>query len=74
MCTYNTISSHTDHFEIQEKESGESLLTCKSVSISAIQYLAYNKRMTRIDIRMYKQYSKNSIIHTGINQVQLYIL
>ena len=28
MCTYNTISSHTDHFEIQKKkDSEESLLT-----------------------------------------------
>ena len=27
MCTYNTISSHTDHFEIQKKYSEESLLT-----------------------------------------------
>ena len=27
MCTYNTISSHTDLFEIQERDSEESLLT-----------------------------------------------
>ena len=27
MCTYNTISSHTDHFEIQKRDSGESFLT-----------------------------------------------
>ena len=27
MCTYNTISSHTDHFEIQKRDSEESLLT-----------------------------------------------
>ena len=27
MCTYNAISSHTDHFEIQKKDSEESLLT-----------------------------------------------
>ena len=27
MCTYNTINSHTDHFEIQKRDSEESLLT-----------------------------------------------
>ena len=27
MCTYNTISSHTGHFEIQKRDSEESLLT-----------------------------------------------
>ena len=27
MCIYNTISSHTDHFELQKKDSEESLLT-----------------------------------------------
>ena len=27
MCTYNTISSPTDHFRIQEMDSEESLLT-----------------------------------------------
>ena len=27
MCTYNAISSHTDHFEIQKMDSEESLLT-----------------------------------------------
>ena len=27
MCTYTTISSHTDHFEIQKRDSEESLLT-----------------------------------------------
>ena len=27
MCTYNAISSHTDHFEIQKGDSEESLLT-----------------------------------------------
>ena len=27
MCTYNAISSHKDHFEIQKKDSEESLLT-----------------------------------------------
>ena len=27
MCTYNAISSHTDHFKIQKRDSEESLLT-----------------------------------------------
>ena len=27
MCTYNAISSHTDHFEIQKRDSEKSLLT-----------------------------------------------
>ena len=27
MCTYNTISSHADNFEIQKRDSEESLLT-----------------------------------------------
>ena len=27
MCTYNPRSSHTDHFEIQKRDSEESLLT-----------------------------------------------
>ena len=27
MCTYKAISSHTDHFEIQKRDSEESLLT-----------------------------------------------
>ena len=27
MCTYNAISSHIDHFEIQKRDSEESLLT-----------------------------------------------
>ena len=34
MCTYNAISSHTDHFEIQKRDSEEikSIDFCKSVS------------------------------------------
>ena len=27
MCTYNAKSSHTDHYEIQKRDSEESLLT-----------------------------------------------
>ena len=27
MCTYNEISSHTDHYEVQKRDSEESLLT-----------------------------------------------
>ena len=27
MCTYNAISSHTDHYEIQKRDTEESLLT-----------------------------------------------
>ena len=27
MCTYDAISSHTDHFEMQKRDSEESLLT-----------------------------------------------
>ena len=27
MCTYNTISSHTDHFKIQKRDAEENLLT-----------------------------------------------
>ena len=27
MCTYNATSLHTDHFEIQKRDSEESLLT-----------------------------------------------
>ena len=27
MCTNNTLSSHTDHFEMQKKDSEESLLS-----------------------------------------------
>ena len=27
MCTYNTLSSHTDHFEIQKRDSEENLFT-----------------------------------------------
>ena len=27
MCTYNAINSHTDHYEIQKRDSEESLLT-----------------------------------------------
>ena len=27
MCTYNAISLHTDHYEIQKRDSEESLLT-----------------------------------------------
>ena len=42
MCTHNTISSHTDHFEIQKRDSDESLLTFAnlfpSYSILEIQY------------------------------------
>ena len=41
MCTYNAISSHTDHFEIQKRGSEESLLTFvnlfPSYSILAVQ-------------------------------------
>ena len=34
MCTYYyTISSHTDHFGIQKRDSEENLLTCKYVSL-----------------------------------------
>ena len=45
MCTYNAISSHTDHFEIEKRDSEESLLTFvnlfPSYSILEIQY-TYN--------------------------------
>ena len=27
MCTYNTISSHTDHFETQKRDPEDSLVT-----------------------------------------------
>ena len=41
MCTYNAISSHTDHYEIQKRDSEESLLTFvnlfRSYSILEIQ-------------------------------------
>ena len=37
MCTYNAISSQTDHFEIQERDSEESLFTFKfSKSVSQL--------------------------------------
>ena len=42
MCTYNTRSSHTNHFEIQKRDSEEILLTFvnlfPSYSILKIQY------------------------------------
>ena len=49
MCTYNAISSHTDHFEIQKRDSEESLLTfvnlfprnskqCSASSLTVIEY------------------------------------
>ena len=34
MCTYNAISSHTDHFEIQKMDSEESLLTFVNLLLS----------------------------------------
>ena len=34
MCTYNAISSHTDHFEIQKRDSEESLLTFVNLFLS----------------------------------------
>ena len=33
MCTYNAISSHTDHYEIQKRDSEESLLTFVNVQL-----------------------------------------
>ena len=36
MCTYNAISSHTDHFEIQKRDSEESLLTFVNLSFSKL--------------------------------------
>ena len=40
MCTYNAISSHTDHFEIQKRDSEESLLTFVNLFPHLIWYLS----------------------------------
>ena len=46
MCTYTTINSHTDHFEIQKRDSEESILTfvnlfCSILCRQGIQYAAF---------------------------------
>ena len=40
MCTYNTILSNTDHFEIQKRDSEESLLTFVK-SVFQFRYLYF---------------------------------
>ena len=39
MCTYNTISSHTDHFEIQKRDSEDSLLTFVNLFPTSVMLL-----------------------------------
>ena len=36
MCTYNTISSYTDHFEIQKRDSEESLLIFVNLAFTTV--------------------------------------
>ena len=43
MCTYNAISSHTDHYELQKRDSEESLLTFVNLFPS---YNVFNIRNT----------------------------
>ena len=45
MCTYNAISSHTDHFEIHKRDSEESVLTFVNLFPSN---LIINLKMTNI--------------------------
>ena len=40
MCTYNAMSYHTDHFEIQKRDLEESLLTV--VHLITIHQIPYN--------------------------------
>ena len=45
MCKYNAISSHTDHFDIQKKDSKESLLTFVNL-FPKISKLAFSKYLS----------------------------
>ena len=45
MCTYNALSSHTDHFEIQKRVSEESLLTFVNL-FPSYSILEIHNRMT----------------------------
>ena len=73
MCTYNTISSIHVISKHKKGIRRNAIDFCKYVS-QLCNIRKNNKRMTTIDISMYKQYSKNLIIGTGINQIYLYIL
>ena len=54
MCTYNTISTHTDHFEIQKRDSEEILLTFVNLhshltylhTVDSTLLLEYNQSVT----------------------------
>ena len=50
MCTYNAISSHTYHFEIQKRDSEESLLTFVNLFPSAytLEGTVLQKQLHRI--------------------------
>ena len=37
MCTYNAISSHTDHFEIQKRDSEENLVKITFVVANSVE-------------------------------------
>ena len=50
MCTYNTISSQTDHFEIQKKGfRRKSIDFCKSVSQNSISNIDSQKPIIKED-------------------------
>ena len=49
MCTYNTISSHIDHFEIQKRDLEESLLTYVNLFPSKHE----NSYVTFVDLKSY---------------------
>ena len=72
MCTYNTISSHTDHFEMQKRDSEESLLTFVNLFLGYETFLIWTNSLREItlnciskeatQIGLYKNQSISTVI------------
>ena len=62
MCTYNAISSHTDHYEIQKRDSEESLLTFVNLFPSCICNCSFT---------FHTSYKNGMIGHGGGNTVKM---
>ena len=72
MCTYNAISSHTDHYEIQKRDSEESLLTfvnlfpsCYPLKIKTIIIIIIISCICNCSFTFHTSYKNGMIGHGG---------
>ena len=71
MCTYNAISSHTDHFEIQKRDSEESLLSFVNLFLERLldshfnYHFVYSSNESPFSC-VFKVYTDFSFFGTGI--------